>query len=316
MLLDAARDDRFLSPLVVCAAMTGMRLGDVCKLKWSSVDLSAGMIAVKTSKTEKQVEIPIFKPLRLVLEDLGPHKSGFVFPDAEIMHRLNPDGLTWRFKKLIVVALSTEKKNAVPELANPDDVKKHAVMLIQEKVPPGKRKERMLDVIENYSNGKSVRNIEEERGYARSLISADLHWIEKQTGKSFVRRKLAGIKLVEEIAKMTNVERKQGKLAASIRDWHALRSTFVTLALSAGVPIELVKRITGHATVEVVLSNYFRPGRAEFRNALLHALPSVITGDEQVDPSITELTEILNKIRNGQASAKDKARFSLLAAKV
>ena len=59
-----------------------------------------------------------------------------------------------------------------------------------------------------------------------------------------------------------------GQRTASVRDWHALRSTFVTLALSAGVPVELVLRVTGHATVEVVLKHYFRPDREQFKAAL------------------------------------------------
>ena len=40
---------------------------------------------------------------------------------------------------------------------------------------------------------------------------------------------------------------------------NALRATWVTLALAAGVPVELVRRVTGHASVEIVLK------------ALLHA---------------------------------------------
>jgi len=37
------------------------------------------------------------------------------------------------------------------------------------------------------------------------------------------------------IARVTRAPREVGQKAASVRDWHALRTTFVTLALSAGV---------------------------------------------------------------------------------
>ena len=67
-LFEAARDDAFLYPLVVAAACTGLRRGDVCRLTWKAVDLRGGVVAVKTSKTGATVEIPIFKPLRDVLE--------------------------------------------------------------------------------------------------------------------------------------------------------------------------------------------------------------------------------------------------------
>jgi hypothetical protein len=48
--------------------------------------------------------------------------------------------------------------------------------------------------------------------------------------------------------------------------------------ISAGVPVELVRRVTGHATVEVVLKHYFRPDREQFKAALLGAMPAVLTG--------------------------------------
>ena len=51
--------------------------------------------------------------------------------------------------------------------------------------------------------------------------------------------------------------------------------TWVTLALTAGVPMELVRRVTGHATADIVLKHYFRPGREEFRQALEAAMPGL-----------------------------------------
>jgi hypothetical protein len=52
--------------------------------------------------------------------------------------------------------------------------------------------------------------------------------------------------------------RKAGLRRASIRDFQSFRVTWITLALSAGVPMELVTRVTGHQTVDVVLKHYFR----------------------------------------------------------
>jgi len=62
-LFEAARPDPFLYPLVVTAACTGLRRGDVCRLRWKDVDLRNNVITVKTSKTGANVEIPIFRPL-------------------------------------------------------------------------------------------------------------------------------------------------------------------------------------------------------------------------------------------------------------
>jgi len=101
-----------------------------------------------------------------------------------------------------------------------------------------------------------------------------------------------------------------------------LRATWVTLALSAGVPMELVRRVTGHATVEVVLQHYFRPGREQFRTILTDAMPDVLTGGKPVkaidegESSGGEMAILLAKIQNGTATTADKKRFKALAAKV
>jgi acyl-CoA reductase-like NAD-dependent aldehyde dehydrogenase len=71
--------------------------------------------------------------------------------------------------------------------------------------------------------------------------------------------------------------RKTGLRRASVRDFHSFRVTWVTLALTAGVPIELVQKVTGHKTVDVVLKHYFQPGREEFRRALQTAMPKLLT---------------------------------------
>jgi hypothetical protein len=72
--------------------------------------------------------------------------------------------------------------------------------------------------------------------------------------------------------------RQAGVRRASLRDFHSFRVTWVTLALVAGVPIEVVKKVTGHRTVEVVMKHYFRPGREEMRQTLNSRMPAVLTG--------------------------------------
>jgi hypothetical protein len=40
--------------------------------------------------------------------------------------------------------------------------------------------------------------------------------------------------------------------------------------------MELVTRVTGHKTVDVVLKHYFRPGREDFRHAIESAMPKLL----------------------------------------
>jgi integrase len=54
-------------------------------------------------------------------------------------------------------------------------------------------------------------------------------------------------------------KRKRGKRPASVIDFHSLRTTWITEKLAAGVPIEAVRRTSGHRTTDVVTEHYFRP---------------------------------------------------------
>lgn len=83
----------------------------------------------------------------------------------------------------------------------------------------------------------------------------------------------------------TRIKREGSDRKACVKDFHSLRTTWITMALSAGVPMELVRRVTGHSTVNVVLKHYFRPGREVFRQKLESSLPQVLTGSPQALPS-------------------------------
>jgi integrase len=317
-LLNAAREDGFMYPLVICAALTGMRRGDVCNLKWSSVDLAAGMLMVKTSKTEAEVQVPVFPPLRRVLMDAGGKGKGYVWPAAARMLRENPDGLTWRFKKIVARAFGEVKPLALPALS-PAEVETKGAAAIQAHVEDHARRERLLDVLRRYCAGQGIRTIERELDVARTAISRDLHLIEGWIGLPFMR-KPTGPGLKSEVKKLTRQEREKGQRAASVRDWHALRTTWVTVALQSGVPMDVVRLVTGHATVDIVLKYYFKPDREAFRQILTGALPAVLTGETGRKTkrltAANELAELVNKVQTGTATATDRKRLRVLAATV
>lgn len=75
-----------------------------------------------------------------------------------------------------------------------------------------------------------------------------------------------------------NQTRKVGLRKASVRDFHSFRVSWVTLALSAGVPLEIVQKVTGHRTASIVMTHYFQPGRDEFRRTLSGKLPAALIG--------------------------------------
>jgi len=189
------------------------------------------------------------------------------------------------------------------------------VAAISEHITEGTRRDRTLDTFRRYCAGKSVRDIFNATGRPKPTISYDLHTVEEWIGKRFIRSGQAP-SVRQAIARITREERKGRQKAASVRDLHALRTTFVTLALSVGVPMELVRRVTGHATVEVVLKHYFRPDREQFKAALVGAMPKVLTGRRGRMKPAEELAALATKYAAGTATDADKAKFRKLAAMV
>jgi integrase len=66
-----------------------------------------------------------------------------------------------------------------------------------------------------------------------------------------------------------------------VRDFHGFRVTWITIALTGGVPLELVQKVTGHKTTDIVLKHYFQPGREAFRQALSAAMPALLTNGQK-----------------------------------
>jgi integrase len=75
---------RSWKPLFVVALETGLRRGDLLSLKWSSVDLKAGMIRVTMSKTREEAVIPITGACKTALRQarFRRHGGDRVFPGA------------------------------------------------------------------------------------------------------------------------------------------------------------------------------------------------------------------------------------------
>jgi integrase len=108
-------------------------------------------------------------------------------------------------------------------------------------------------------------------------------------------------------------ERKGGLWRASVRDFHSFRVTWVTLALTAGVPLELVQKVTGHKTTDIVLKHYVQPGREDFRRALQSAMPKLLTNGQKSPKD--EMKDILDGMM-AKNWKKGKARLLALLGKV
>jgi len=95
---------------------------------------------------------------------------------------------------------------------------------------------------------------------------------------------------------------------APVKEFHSFRVTWITLALASGVPLELVQRVTGHRTVEIVMKHYFRPGREDFRQVILKAMPKMLA-DGGGPSSITEQVVAALEGMSAKTWRRDKARL-------
>jgi integrase len=240
-ILDAASGDDFIRPILITGICTAMRRGDCCLLKWTDVDLAQRFITVKTAKTGVTVSIPIFPMLYDELSRQQQAGKEHVFPEQAKMYGKNPDGITWRVRKILAVA----------GFKDPDG-----------------------------SGDKNGNKVEIRSG--ASAIGGEIH-----------------------------AERKEGLRRASVRDFHSFRVTWVTLALTAGVPLELVQKVTGHKTVDIVLKHYFQPGREEFRRALQTAMPKLLTNGTKTPKD--QMIQILDR-SNAKGWKKDAKRLRELIA--
>jgi integrase len=282
--LKAAESDGLAHDLIACALSTGLRRGDVCRLKWSCVDLKEKRLTLTTGKTGAELCLPILQLLHgVLLQRKKVSKKGdvFVFPEAEELLRDHPDQITWRVKKVFAMAFSPDTVLAPQadekDLERLSDIFEAVYGSVCRAAMSEVKRTRFLDVISRYSQGQSYRVIKEETGIHKATISEYLHEAEKLSGHHFLKdaRRTGGFK--DAIRNITRVSRTMGNRKASKYDFHALRTTFVTLALSAGIGVEILKALTGHATVEIVMRHYFKPKGSDFEKQLCAAMPASLT---------------------------------------
>jgi integrase len=298
---EAARADEFIRPIIIVGICTAMRRGDCCLLKWQDVDLNRKFVTVKTSKTGQTVSIPIFP---MLFDEFAKQKAGekvktagYVFPEAARMYLENPDGITWRVKKILTVALSeavddADGTKALPEVSSEEARKRGEVFIA--KLPEGTKRERMTAVFKLYLEGQNIEAVMAGAKVSKGSVSGYLNEIQAAIGCQIVRgASRAGLKPKEEKADDgLQVERKHGLRRASVRDFHSFRVTWVTLALTAGVPLELVQKVTGHKTTDIVLKHYFQPGREAFRSALNAVMPKLLMNESVSDEHILKAESV------------------------
>jgi hypothetical protein len=262
-------------------------------------------VAIKpeTAKAGETVDIPVFPVLRKELERArtATGGNGYCFPAAAEMYRNNPDGITWRVKQVLAKALDTAPQSHALPVETAETVRARGVTYL-DRLGATSKAEKMRAVFKAYMAGQTLDQVMAATGCSRGSVSGYLSELERETGCRIVRGHRRALK-----TDRLQAERENGKRRASVRDFHSFRVTWITLALAAGVPLELVQRVTGHRTTEVVMKHYFRPGREDFRAAIFKAMPKMLAdgGQRSVKDQMREIIERMT----ARTWKRDRARL-------
>ena len=304
----AAERDPMIHAMIVTAACTALRKGDVAKLRWSSVDLKNNYVTVKTTKTGETVEIPLLPPMRKVLESL-PRRGPFVFPEAEKIYRRAPDSLDRRLQAVLAdagfVRPPRNPKASEFEKADPEVVTEAVESAMDEAGWTEKRRTKAREILQRHLAGEPGRQIAAELEISPGAVSTYLHDLEGLTDLAIVSEPSAdepdpSALTVGEINPETPRKRRP-----SLKGWHSFRTTWITFAVSEGVPVELVAKVTGHRTGETLLKYYNRPGREHFRKAITAKMPRALVGDGTGEAKPEPLPAWAVKKINSAKSLKD-----------
>ena len=271
-LFELAEPDPFLYPLIVCAASTGLRLGDVCRLRWDAVEFRDGRpdkLKVLTSKTGEEVVVPVFDRFAAVLErrlarreaeardgNGAPDPLVYVFPEAARRYAGDgtQTGVVRAVKPLFAQAVFGEAI-ADAEEAEPVDPAEVEAAIAAAPWKPEKR-DRILDIYRRHVRGESYRAIREATGRSSPLVSQDLHAVELLVGRPVRPGAPSGDSTREAMLARTRSRPAGRRRASSVYGWHSLRGTWATIALKRGVPKESVAAVVGHATFKTTWEYY------------------------------------------------------------
>lgn len=119
--------------------------------------------------------------------------------------------------------------------------------------------------------------------------------------------KLAGI-TVKSLVEADAKHRLRGRTDSG---FHRFKATFVTLALTAGVSVELLQKIVGNKDLNVLLKHYHRPAAETLKHELSSKMPTVFGG--RINSPSSWLHTLRAMLASADGSSWDATRTRALA---
>ena len=302
----AAQVDSLIQSMVIIAVCTGLRLKDICLLRWDSMDTDFSqeepLIYPTTHKNKGDAELGMWPMLKTELERLWKgRKPGavYVLPEAAEIYSRNPKQLLTRLEKVLrLLGFGEEGVDARRISLNVDPtqdrealMKDAAAALAAEGCTEGRRQS-ILNVLDLYLSGKSLPQIAAGSGLSKGTVSNYLHRVEKLTGRIVIRQRVMPVVFQGDNPKPLTVKPERGGLnRVAVRKWHSFRTTFCIAAIRAGIKIETLKKILGSREVDIILKHYFRLNKELMREEFTSKAPAYALNKAKGSPALPPSTD-------------------------
>ncbi len=263
--------DPLIYQMVVIASCTGLRLKDICYLKWKSINLEHNRIHLTTYKTKQDATVGLWPLLRKLLDNLwnpGVKPEDYILPEAAKQYSHNSANLLERLRKVLVACgyENARKPYSIRALQHADLEqlsKEETIQRVEsaiEKSDWSARRRRMaLLYFRSYMKGLTLDEIAKGLDRAKGGISVYLSELEKLTGCAIIRRPMLHLPDPRKGKVMAEIpENGQRARRGSLRGWHSFKSSFVINALRAGVTLDTLSKILGNKTVSVLFNHYVK----------------------------------------------------------
>lgn len=94
-----------------------------------------------------------------------------------------------------------------------------------------------------------------------------------------------------------SVKRKHGLRKASIHDFAAMRTTWITLAVQSGVPTAHICLVTGHTSEAMILKHYLKPDRQDLQRSFESKMKALTKLGETSSDSEPQLVKDLQSLK-------------------
>ena len=298
----ASRVDNEVKSMVIVASCTGLRLKDICLLKWESINFADNLITLQTHKTDGNAIIGMWSLLREELLQLNKTANGneYVFPDIAKQYKKDKgDNIINRLKFILkLLGYGSERKIPKFNTYSKEEIQKSVLDTLEKSNWSKIRKKKGKLFFEEFMKGQTIKEIADKFQIKKDNITNYLIDLEELTQCSIIRKNLLSNNGQNSLKKgeITASKKTDRKNAPNKRCWHSFRGSFIVNAIRAGVSIELITKVTGAEQVKIIYKHYIKIDK-DFMYEGFTSKEPVFASLQSTEKKIIKTTPINERIR-------------------